>query len=230
VAAPGRGMQTWFLLPWKGRLLAGTAYVPPVPGATGEVDLAAGPGEEHVATFLAALDAALPGLGLAGERVSRVFSGWLSAAADGMALPTLHSIVHDHAASGGPRGLLSVSGVKLTTARALAEQTLARVFALRGEPVPPPGWIERPPPDPPLPVDDLLRLAGRDREGARAHLRGLVERQAVMRLDDLLLRRTDWGLQPEAEVAARLCATLGWADLRPRGCAGAEPLAANGGR
>jgi hypothetical protein len=42
----------------------------------------------------------------------------------------------------------------------------------------------------------------------------LVERQSVVHLEDLLLRRADWGLLPEGPVAARLCSALGWADAR----------------
>jgi glycerol-3-phosphate dehydrogenase len=40
-------------------------------------------------------------------------------------------VVFDHGAAGGPEGLVSVSGVKLTTARAVAEKALA-VLSRRG--------------------------------------------------------------------------------------------------
>jgi glycerol-3-phosphate dehydrogenase len=223
VAAPGRGAQTWFLLPWKGELLAGTAYVP----ATGQTDFAAGPDEEAIEAFLASLNAAFPGTGpgIWRDQVRRVFWGWLPAAAEGSAIPSGRPVIHEHGgAGGGPAGLISVSGVKLTTARAVAEKVLGRVFARRGERLPAPGWIERPAADAPLSLDDFIRLAGRDRVAARTHLRGLVERQSVVHLDDLLLRRTDWGLHTEAAVAARLCAALGWsADER-------APRRAEGGR
>ncbi|HEX2641579.1 MAG TPA: hypothetical protein VHU81_01200, partial [Thermoanaerobaculia bacterium] len=47
---------------------------------------------------------------------------------------------------------------------------------------------------------------------ARHHLRGLAERQAAVHLEDLLLRRTDWGIFPaRAALAERLCRALGWA-------------------
>jgi glycerol-3-phosphate dehydrogenase len=230
VAAPGRRSQTWFLLPWKGRLLAGTAYVPAGPGPA---DFAAGPDEERIEGFLAALNAALPGFDAWRDQVDRVLWGWLPAAAEGSASPSGPPEIHDHGAAGGPAGLLSVSGVKLTTSRAVAEKVLARVFGVvgkRGERLPVPGWIERPAADAPLPLDDFIRLAGRDREAARAHLGGIVERQSVVRLDDLLLRRTDWGLQPDAAVAARLCASLGWSDLRPGAAPEKAPRRAGGGR
>jgi len=101
-----------------------------------------------------------------------------------------------------------VSGVKLTTARAVAERTLARVFGARGMRLPAPGPIERPPADPPLPLPELLILARRDRGAVRAHLRRRAARESVVTPEDLLLRRTDWGLAPEAAEAARLCTEL----------------------
>ena len=77
--------------------------------------------------------------------------------------------------------------------------------------------VERPAADSPLGLDDLIELAGNDWTAARDHLRGIVERQSVVQLEDLLLRRTDWGFDPaRAESAARLCESLGWSGFRPR--------------
>lgn len=160
VAAPGPGAQTWFLTPCgTGQTLAGTFYVPS--GAAGSsTDLGAGPREEDVTAFLGELDAALPGFGARGARVSRVLHGWLPAVADGSPEPASRPVIHDHGAAGGPEGLFSVSGVKLTTARAVAERALARVFARRGSPLPALRPGERPPADPPLALAEPLVLAG----------------------------------------------------------------------
>jgi glycerol-3-phosphate dehydrogenase len=117
VAAPGAGSQTWFLLPMGDRLLAGTAYVP----ARGE----AGPSEEEVAGFLAALNAAVPGLNARRDEVARVLWGRLPAAVEGSVVPARRPVIHDHGRHGGPEGLVSVSGIKLTTARAVSEKALA---------------------------------------------------------------------------------------------------------
>lgn len=158
VAAPGPGAQTWFLTPFgsaPGTTLAGTRYVP----AGADADLGAGPREEDVAAFLGELDAALPGFGARNARVLRVLHGWLPAVADGSPVPSSRPVIHDHGAAGGPEGLFSVSGVKLTTARALAERALARVFARRGEPLPALRPGERPPADAPLPLADSLAFA-----------------------------------------------------------------------
>lgn len=204
VAAPGAKAQTWFVTPfgWTGRTLAGTRYVPAAP------DLGRGPREEDVAAFLADLDAALPGFNARTAPVAQVLWGWLPATADGGVVPSARPVLHDHGASGGPEGLWSVSGVKLTTARGVAERVLARALARRGLPLPAHGSAGRPPADPPPPLSHLLHLASRDPEAVRETLRGIAERQAVVRTEDLLWRRTDWGLLPEAGAAMRLCAFL----------------------
>ncbi len=208
VAGRGKKAQTWFLLPWKGRVLAGTSYAAS-PGGSGP---GAPPDEASIEDFLAALNAAVPGWDVRASDVMRVCHGWLPAEAEGSTVPAGRPVIHDHGGKGGPQGLFSVSGVKLTTARAVAETTLRRLF----EHLPAPGWIGRPEADPPLALDDFLNLAARDREAARDHMRGIVERQSVVHLEDLLLRRADWGIYPEGTVAARLCTSLGWSAGRGR--------------
>ena len=128
VAAPGNGAQTWFLLPVDGKTLAGTFYVPAPEGSV--------PDEAAVAAFLRELNAAVPGWDVRSEQVLRVCHGWLPARAEGSPVPASRPVVHDHGAAGGPEGLFSVSGVKLTTARAVAEKTLAKVLAARGDELP----------------------------------------------------------------------------------------------
>jgi glycerol-3-phosphate dehydrogenase len=205
VAGPTPGAQTWFLLPWQGRVLAGTFYVP----RGGEPDLGKdGPGEAEMSAFLGELDAALPGLGKA--PVLGVHWGWLPAAAEGSAEPASRPVVHDHGRHGGPEGLVSVSGVKLTTARAVAHRALAPIFQRQGRRLPEAdGRSIRPPADPPIPLERFARLAARDRVAAHDYLRSLMERQSVVQLEDLLLRRTDWGTRPgQAAAAEALCQSL----------------------
>jgi glycerol-3-phosphate dehydrogenase len=131
VAAAGKGAQTWFLLPLDGKTLAGTFYVPA--GGSGP---GAGPDEAAVEAFLRDLNASVPGWDLRPEQILQVCHGWLPARADGSPEPASRPVFHDHGAAGGPEGLFSVSGVKLTTARAVAEKTLGRILAARGEHLP----------------------------------------------------------------------------------------------
>lgn len=121
VASREPGAQTWFLIPWQGKVLAGTAYAPSGEG---------GPGEELVDGFLRDLNAALPGLDFRRQQVRQVLWGRIPATAKGSTTPASRPVIHDHGRHGGPRGLVSVSGVKLTTARAVAEKVL-RALDLR---------------------------------------------------------------------------------------------------
>jgi glycerol-3-phosphate dehydrogenase len=120
VASREPGAQTWFLLPWEGRLLAGTAYAPVPPGRSGDE----GPDEARIGEFLAALNAALPGFDLRRNEVLDILWGRLPAVAEGSVELASRPVIVDHGRHGGPKGLVSVSGVKLTTARAVARRTL----------------------------------------------------------------------------------------------------------
>jgi len=191
VEPPGPDARVYFLHPFKGRLLAGT-YHAPRPGG-----LAAGPPEEAlIEEFLRDLNAAIPGLELTRGEVRRVLWGLLPAARPGSAVLASRPVLHDHGEAGGPRGLFSVAGVKFTTARAVAEQTLRRVLGELGaarpaaEVVVPevPSWPE------------FSRLLARDPARADETVGTIVRTQAVRTLDDLLERRTDWALHPQAPV------------------------------
>ncbi len=210
VAAPGPGVsQTFFLVPWKGRLLAGTRHLP-LADPSGPPRP---PSAEQVAELVALLDAALPAFRLRREEVSRVTWGWLPASRPGAAAPGDRPLVVDHGARGGPRGLWSVAGVKLTTARAVAEEALAAVFGA----LPVRRDLPRPAAARPLAAGSFLRLLDADPYAAVSHLRRLVRTESVVHLDDLLLRRTDWGSDPEvaAEIAARIADLLAGPSLAP---------------
>ncbi|MGH7573453.1 MAG: hypothetical protein ACREMK_16660, partial [Gemmatimonadota bacterium] len=195
------GSRTYFLLPWKGRLLAGT-YHAARPGG-----FAAGsPEREWIRRFLDDLNAALPVLGLAEPDVMRIFWGLLPAASPGTCRLALREEIRCHVDAGGPAGLFSVSGVKFTTARKVAERVLGRIYGAMSAPDPTPRPTAR------IPLwEEFENVLSSDPDAARRIVDRIVKEEAVVVLDDLLLRRTDWGLHPEApaDVAARIL------DLRP---------------
>ncbi|MGH7403926.1 MAG: FAD-dependent oxidoreductase [Candidatus Rokuibacteriota bacterium] len=201
VEPPWPGSRTYFLLPWKGRLLAGTYH------AARPVGFAAGPPErEWIRRFLDDLNAALPVLGLAEADVMRIFWGLLPAASPGTCRLALREEIRCHADAGGPAGLFSVSGVKFTTARKVAERVLGRIYGAMSAPDPTPRPTAR------VQLwEEFENVLLSDRDAARRIVDRIVEEEAVVCLEDLLLRRTDWGLHPEApaDVAARIL------DLRP---------------
>jgi glycerol-3-phosphate dehydrogenase len=188
VAPKAPGARTYFVLPWKGRILAGTYHATLEPRQTKPI-----PSEAQVAQFLGDLNAAVPGLGLAPEAVVRVYAGLLPARRCGSPEAATRDVVHDHGAARGPQGLYSVSGVKFTTARLLAEKTLRRVFPDRGM-EPANQAVGRPPPLVDLSGESLERafapLAGPP-DLVTARLRALVAHESVVTFEDLLLRRLD---------------------------------------
>ncbi|HYO12089.1 MAG TPA: FAD-dependent oxidoreductase [Thermoanaerobaculia bacterium] len=152
VASREPGSQTWFLLPWEGRLLAGTAYAP-VQGGTREE----GPAEARIGELLAALNAALPGFDLRRSEVLDILWGRLPAVAEGSVELASRPVIVDHGRHGGPQGLVSVSGVKLTTARAVARRILKVLGAASRSKETPSGFSQR---------DLAINLAGGGRRGS----------------------------------------------------------------
>lgn len=185
-----------FLAPWQGHSILGTAYAPlETPAADG------------VAALLAGARAAFPWAALRPGDVALVHEGEvLGRDADHLAS---RPVVVDHASTEGVRGVVSVVGVKLTTARAVAASVVdliassfpGRVQASRSE-------TEA------LPCASLLTgpLAERARHAVR-------EEQAL-HLADAVLRRLDLGTAgppPPADVdvvAAAMAGELRWDGAR----------------
>lgn len=171
-----RGARLLFATPWRGRSLIGTAYVPH---------------DEHpdqlavacteVQEFVDMVNRALPWAGLEMDDITLVHRGLLpradtSAPASQVQLMK-HPIIRDHAKDGRP-GLFSVTGVKYTTARRLAEtvvdaalrSTSPRPPASRSAATPVFGAVEQ--------FSDLLGSAMAQRPGvlSEAAVGGLVQR------------------------------------------------------
>ncbi len=189
--SPPEQKRSYFLVPWRNRLLAGTFYTA---DQGGQLPI---PGSDLVSEFAHDLHAAVPGLGLGDASVLRVFAGRLPAAEGADDTPSGTAVVVDHARDGGPSGLVSAVGVKYTTARALAKATLTRLFredlpALGAHPRPAAAiW----------PSGDQID-AGDDRSDARGRVRALAAEESVVRLEDLTLRRTDLAVDPRHNRAA----------------------------
>ena len=130
VAAYARRGPVYFLLPWRSSTLVGTCHLPLRPGGTKE------PTADQVRQFIAEVNAAYPGARLTAGDVERVFSGLLPGTArpDGGVRLLRHYRLIDHEREDGVRGLVSVVGVKFTTARDVAERTVDLVFRKLGRP------------------------------------------------------------------------------------------------
>jgi glycerol-3-phosphate dehydrogenase len=139
VSAPRPDAPVLFLHALDGRLFAGTWHAP----WSGPLDALDVP-EAVLAAFVADLNAAVPGLALGLDQVRRVYPGILPTMRPGGEEQRARDVILDHGSLGGPRGLVSLSGIKLTTARAVAEKVLRRGLAAIGRPLPPVSSRPRP--------------------------------------------------------------------------------------
>lgn len=117
-----RGGRMYFLTPWKGHTIIGTHEAPFAPGMDPHH-----PDPQQVALFLEEINHAAPMLKLRLEDIVHCHCGVIPAdiddAAQGVRRQTRGTLI-DHAQAGGPSGLISVSGVKYTTARLIAERAV----------------------------------------------------------------------------------------------------------
>ncbi|MFP4390511.1 MAG: FAD-dependent oxidoreductase [Desulfococcaceae bacterium] len=167
--------RTYFVLPWKGRILAGT----------GQVDLSPGeplrpPRASENDRMLADLNEALPGLQLEPGDISRIFWGGMPTDAAGRLAK--RPVFVDHGAEGGPVGFHSVSGIKFTTARQVVSRLLTRLFPLR-RPRAYGGNFS------PSPLHGVRGLAIEPHE--TDEWRKLAEEESALSLADLAVRRSD---------------------------------------
>lgn len=200
---PGRPNHTYFVHNWKGRLLAGTAEIP----VAAENENPA-PQPQDIADFIADMNDAVPELLLTEKDIEHVYAGILPATATGKL--SGREIILDHGANGGPTGLFSVCGVKYTTSRLVAEKTMKKIF---------PGCKSKKTP-PPAEANSGRGFFAYDWQAAENEvlhgLKPLIEEEAVVHLDDLLLRRTGLGENRRRimELLPRLRSLFAWNDLR----------------
>jgi glycerol-3-phosphate dehydrogenase len=207
VTPKGPGGQTYFLLPWKGKLLAGTGHAP-----SHDDPERPSPPESCLTRFIEDLNAAVPGLNLSGNEMLSIFAGLLPAVGPDSTNLSPREVIFDHGAQGGVEGLYSVSGVKFTTSRSVAQKIVDRLFPHRRG-----GEIA----SPRIPVTgagvyDQRGVPGRDDTRWGGPLRRLITEEAVCHLDDLVLRRATLSDNPQeiSELAPLLCDLFPWDEKR----------------
>jgi glycerol-3-phosphate dehydrogenase len=189
VSPRSRAGRTYFLVPWKSRIMAGTFHAPwNGPRQDAEVT------DEMLATFLDDLNDSIPGLDVAPPDVERVHWGLLPAAKSNSDDLASRPVILHHGDQGGPEGLFSVSGVKFTTARLVAEQTLSLIQRFRGRGLPDPISTPRPPATRWPTLDDVIEGQAGTNDALRSRLEELAELESAITTEDILLRRTDWYL------------------------------------
>lgn len=150
-----------------------------------------------VGQFLDELNLANPGLDLKPRDVMRTLWGFLPVRGSCEDKLVTREVIRHHADLGGPQGLVSISGVKFTTARRVGEKTLRATQRWQGRKLSEPAEIPPPATRSPESWRNFEQMLGSDSDRARSYVRRLVTEESVVRLEDLMLRRTDWALDPK---------------------------------
>jgi len=131
IGGPAAG-RLLFIAPWRGHAIVGTSH-DSFHGSAGTLTVK----REDVARFLDQVHRAFPGAGLQISDISLVHRGLLPASSGNGSNTLLKtSQVRDHRLD-GVSGLVSVLGVRYTTARATAQRAVDTVFRVLGKTPPP---------------------------------------------------------------------------------------------
>lgn len=204
ITPPKDNAKAYFLRPWKGRLFAGTTHEPW--DGVGDIPI---PSDDSIENFINDLNLSIPNLNLTKHNILQIYSGLLPAKKQGSNEIAVREVIIDHSKHGGPKGLFSLSGVKLTTARLVAEKVLNKVFENKS--------IEKR-------KNIKFSLKSNDEYGIfdfdwdlnqnriKDILKEKIRTESVVHLQDLLLRRTNLGDNPiiALKYAQEISELFGW--------------------
>jgi glycerol-3-phosphate dehydrogenase len=198
-----RAGRALVLLPWKGQTLVGT----------GESSDLRQPDDQdvrrdEVATFLMEINETFPALALKHDDVTLVHRGIVPATVSNGRVSLLgHSRIIDHGADGRAEEVISIIGVKYTTARVVAERTVDRVLRKLSRAA-----------TPCRTADTILPDAGMDDREPSDPIGYAVREEMAHTLTDVVVRRTGLGALGYpgdvvvTDVATRMQTDLGWSD------------------
>ena len=203
--------QTYFLHPWKGRLLAGTGHAPIKNSTECDSCIEA----EVLESFVHDMDLIMPDMALSVENIERVYSGCLPVVGRGDTSLTKRAVFCDHGAKGGIKGLYSISGIKFTTARREAEKALKHILGKdklsRSQR---PTFVERPA----VSTVGYDWMPSEDDTHWKTEIKKLIDHESVVHLDDLLYRRTSIGDNSNRvrALANEIAELFDWGEQRMR--------------
>jgi len=202
------GAKTFFLRPWKGMLFAGTIHDP-----WDKVEKNPQPRKKSILNFINDINCCIPGYNLSEKDILHIYSGLLPAKADNSTELTVREVILDHSEDNGLKGLYSVSGVKFTTARLVAEKTINKIFPDRSETTKEP---QNDLPESYSGVYDYDWYIEDNNNNWKSELKKIIDEESVVHLDDLILRRTSIGDNPlrALELAEKIALLFGWDSSR----------------
>lgn len=117
-----------FAIPWREYSLVGSLHL-----ACNDDPDQVSISEEEIQTYIEMINEGYPDAKLKREDIYHVLWGIIPADHQGSAAPLKHYRILDHAKEDGLEGLLSVAGVKFTTARDVARKTIDLVYRNQGQ-------------------------------------------------------------------------------------------------
>lgn len=200
--------RTYFMVPWKGRIMVGTGHEP-----LDTVTRHPYPTGNQLKDFIDDLNFAIPGLKLIEKDIAHVYCGMLPAATEGSAELSVREVIFDHSQNSGPKGLFSVSGVKFTTSRLVAEKTLQQIFLGKRNQE---KRLISPNQKQMVGVFDFDWFSGENETEWKKQLEIIMKNESVQKIDDLLFRRTSLADNVERieELFPYLCELFNWDDIR----------------
>lgn len=181
IKAKRPGSRMYFVHGFNGKIMGGTVHSP----LAGVCDNPM-PSAEEVAAYIDDLNLAVPGLHLTMSDVLQVYAGILPVREQGTDKLAVREVIRNHGEAGGPKGAWSVSGVKFTTARLVAEKVLTQIFPAEGKTA---QNME------PISSNQNCLFSFSDVSSTtdiwRENLQKIIADQSVLHLDDLVLRRTN---------------------------------------
>lgn len=179
------GSRMYFIHGFNNQIMGGTIHAP-----WSGISENPMPEFSEVAAYIDDLNLSIPGLHLKSHDILQVFAGLLPVQTQGTDKLASREVIKDHGKQGGPRGAFSVSGVKFTTARLVAEKVMTGIFTGRSK-------------SNDLKTDDsssehpglfpFTWKPGSDDGAWKDKLTQIIKTQSVVHLDDLVLRRTTIG-------------------------------------
>ena len=208
-----QGERVYFLCPWRGKLFAGTGQAPRYGSEEKPM-----PTTEELQEFLNDLNLAVPSLKVDQNDILHIFAGLLPVTQVGSEKLTTREVIFDHDTHGGPKGFYTISGVKFTTARLVAEKALNRIYFPKNV-IDPANNKSFKPPRHVQGGHEIFNfdwyLTAEESEW-KDGLQSLITEESVQHLDDLIFRRTSlWDNPSRAmEIAPLICELFDWDDSR----------------
>jgi glycerol-3-phosphate dehydrogenase len=198
------GARTYFVHHWKGLLFAGTVHSPWKDKSRMPI-----PDKDSVQNFINELNGTIKNLNLKMTDVLQIFPGLLPAKEEGSDRLAVREIILDHSEKGGPKGLYSVSGVKFTTARLVAEKTLKQIFKEEFKLISSDGRKPLTEKELEIYFNDWSKT---EINGYGETFKKILNDESVIHLEDFIIRRTTIGdrLENAFKHSQKACSIFGW--------------------